>query len=83
MLRDRFFQLKQEGQTIDQFVGVLRKHVKDCDFGTLKDDSDRIRRRLFETDKLGLAKAVQMCQAMEATSADLQSWSEKKSEGQK
>ena len=29
VLRDNFFQLKQEGQTIDQFVGVLRKHVKD------------------------------------------------------
>ena len=27
MLRDKFFQLKQEGQTIDQFVGVLRKHI--------------------------------------------------------
>ena len=41
-------------------------------------DSDRIRRRLFETDKLELAKAVQMCQAMEATSVDLQCWGEKK-----
>ena len=35
-------------------------------------DSDRIRRRLSETDKLELTKAVQMRQAMEVTSADLQ-----------
>ena len=93
VLRDKFFQLKQEGQTIYQFVGVLRKQVKDCDFGMLKDDlmlhvlirgleSDQIRRRLFKTDKLELAKVVQMCQAMEATSADLQAWSDKKSEVQ-
>ena len=76
MLRDKFFQLKQEGQTIDQFVEVLRKHVKNCNFRTLKDDlmlhvlirgidCDQIRCHLFETDKLELAKAVQMCQAME------------------
>ena len=37
-------------------------------------DSNRMRRRLFETDKLELPKAIQMCQTMEATSADLESW---------
>ena len=84
VLQEKLFQLEQEGQTIDPFVGVLRKHIKDCDFGTLKDDlmlhvlirgidSDQIRCRLFETDKLELTKAVPMCQAMEATSAHLQS----------
>ena len=36
-------------------------------------DSEHMR-RLFETDKLNLAKAIQMCQTMQATTADLQSW---------
>ena len=33
-----------------------------------------MRRGLFETDKLELPKAIQMCQTMEATSADSESW---------
>eukprot|EP00731_Ephydatia_muelleri_P009792 Em0005g378a len=85
VIRDRFFQMKQDHRTIDQFVAELRKQVKDCEFGALKDDlmlhvlirgvdSDRMRRRLFETDKLELPKAIQMCQTMEATSADLELW---------
>eukprot|EP00731_Ephydatia_muelleri_P024692 Em0016g963a len=95
VIRDRFFQMKQDHRTIDQFVADLRKQVKDCEFGALKDDlmlhvlirgvdSDRMRRRLFETDKLELPKAIQMCQTMEATSADLESWvgKEKKVDGE-
>ena len=39
-------------------------------------DSERMR-RLFETEKLDLAKAIQMCQTIEATTADLQSWEAK------
>ena len=73
VIRDRFFQMKQDHRTIDQFVADLRKQAKDCEFGALKDDlmlhvlirgvdSDRMRRRLFETDKLELPKAIQMCQ---------------------
>ena len=77
VLRDKFFQLKQAGRSIDKFVSKLRKQVKDCDFGNLKEDlmlhvhvlirgidSECMRRRLFETDKLDLAKAIQMCQTM-------------------
>ena len=88
VLRDKFFQLKQAGRTVDQFVSELRRQVKDCDFGNLKEDlmlhvlirgidSERMRRRLFETEKLDLAKAIQMCQTIEATTADLQSWEAK------
>ena len=40
-------------------------------------DSDRMRRRLLETEKLDLAKAIQMCQVMETTVADLQHMSKK------
>ena len=83
VLRDRFFQLKQDGRSVDQFVLDLRKQSKDCQFGTLRDDlilhvlirgvdSERMRRRMFETDKLDLEKAVQMCQVMESTMVDLQ-----------
>ena len=36
--RDCFFQLKQGGWSVDQFVTELRKQVKDCEFGSLKDD---------------------------------------------
>ena len=85
VLRDKFFQLKQAGRSVDKFVSELRKQVKDCDFGNLKEDlmlhvlirgidSERMRRRLCETAKLDLAKAIQMCQTMEAMTADLQSW---------
>ena len=41
-------------------------------------DSECMRQHLFETDKLELATAIQMRQGMEATAADLQSWSEGK-----
>ena len=74
---------------IDQFVTELRKKVKDCEFGILKNDlmlhvlirgldSERMWCRLFETDKLELSKVIQMCQGMEAMAADLQSWGEAK-----
>ena len=38
VLRDNFFQLKQEGKSIDQFVMELRKKAHDCEFGVLQDD---------------------------------------------
>ena len=71
VIRDRFFQMKQEQRTVDQFEADFRKQVKDCDFGALKDDlmlhvlirgldNERMRRRLIETDKLELAKVIQM-----------------------
>ena len=93
VIRDRFFQMKQEQCTANQLVADLGKQVKDCEFGVLKDElmlhvliwglnNGRIRRRLFETDKLELAKAIQMCQTMEATSTDLQQWTAKKQVGE-
>ena len=91
VIRDKFFQLKQAGKTIDSFVMEIRKEVKDCQFGDLKADlmlhvllrgidDERMRRRLFETDNLDLAKAIRMCQTMEATAADLQHLGSKKTE---
>eukprot|EP00731_Ephydatia_muelleri_P034422 Em0059g7a len=83
IIRDKFFQLKQEGKSIDHFVMEMRKQVNDCQFGELKDDlmlhvlirgvdSDRMRRRLFETERLDLTSAIRMCQTMESTANDLQ-----------
>ena len=91
VIRDKFFQLKQEGRTIDLFMTEIRKHAKDCAFGELKDDlmlhvlirgldCERMRRRLFETDELTLEKAIRKCRTMVATSADLQLLSGKKEE---
>ena len=92
--RDKFFQMKQEGNSVDQFVTEIRKQVKDCEFGDLRDDlmlhvlirgveSERMRRRLFETENLDLEKAIRMCQAMEATAADMQSLGVKTELGEK
>ena len=69
VIRDKFFQLKQEGRSIDQFMTEIRKEVKDCDFGDLKEDlmlhvlirgidSEKMRRRLFETEHLEGSKNV-------------------------
>ena len=92
--RDKFFQLKQDGKSVDQFVTEIRKQVKECEFGELKNnlmlhvlirgvDNERMRRRLFETENLDLEKAIRMCQAMEATAADMQSWGVKPELGEK
>lgn len=84
--------MKQEQRTLDQFMANLRKQVKDCEFGVLKDDlmlhvlirglnNEKMQRHLFETAKLELAKVIQMRQTMEATLADLQQWTAKKQVG--
>ena len=90
---DKFFQLKQEGRSLDQFMMLIRKQANDCEFGEMKEnlmlhvlirgvDNDRMRRRLLETEKLDLAKAIQMCQVMETTLADLQHMSKKPEAGE-
>ena len=69
----------------------LRKQVKDCQFGDLKDDlmlyvlirgvdNERMCRRLFEAENLDLPKAIRMCQSMEAMADDLQCLAGKKTE---
>ena len=79
----KFFQLKQEGKSIGHFVMEMRKQVNDCQFGKLKDDlmlhvlirgvdSDRMKWRLVETERLDLTNTIRMCQTMESTASDLQ-----------
>ena len=81
--RDQFFQLKQGGRNVDQFVTEMRKQVKGCEFGSLTDDlmmyvlirgvdSDRMRRKLLEAENLDLAKAIRLCQITESTTSELQ-----------
>ena len=72
-------------------MAEIRKQSRDCTFGDLTEDlmlhvlirgidSERMRRRLFETDDLKLEKALRMCRNMEAIAADLQMWSSRKEE---
>ena len=60
MTWDKFFQLKQEGRSLDQFMMLIRKQANDCEFGEMKEnlmlhvlirgvDKDRMRCRLLET----------------------------------
>ena len=64
------------------FLTALKKQVRDCAFGDLKDDmvlhaltlgldTDRTRRRLFETQKLTLDKAVTLCRLTEDTETEM------------
>jgi len=74
-----FHRRQQEpGETFDAFVGDLRRLVKTCDYGTVEDSTirDRIvlgirddatRKKLLQTRKLDLAKAIDICRSSEAT----------------
>eukprot|EP00731_Ephydatia_muelleri_P010090 Em0005g676a len=89
---DKFFQLKQEGRTLDQFMKLIHKQANDCEFGEMENlilhvlirgvDNDRMKRWLLETEKLDLAKAIQMCQVIGTTLADLQHMSKKPEAGE-
>ena len=80
--RHQFLTMKQNNLTIDAFLTALKKQVRDCAFGDLKDDmvlhaltlgldNDRTRRRLFETQKLTLDKAVNLCRLTEDTETEM------------
>lgn len=74
--------MKQNTLTIDEFVTALKKQVRDCAFGKLKDDMvlhaltlglshERTRRRLFERESLTLDKAIDMCRLAEDTEEEM------------
>ena len=74
--------MKKTNLTIDEFLTALKHQVRDCAFGDLKDDmvlyaltlgldNDRTRRRLFETKKLTLDKAVNLCRLTEDTETEM------------
>ena len=71
MVRDKFFQLKQEDKSVDQYVIELQKQSRDCDFGALRDDmivhviiqgvkNKRLHRRSLEANNLDLTKAIRI-----------------------
>ena len=80
--RHQFLTMKQNNLTIDEFLTALKKQVRDCAFEELKEDmvlhaltlgldNDRTRRRLFETQKLTLDKAVNLCRLTEDTETEM------------
>ena len=80
--RHQILTMKQNNLTIDEFLTALKKQVRDSVFGDLKDDmvlhaltlgldNDRNRRRLFETQKLTLDKAVNLCRLTEDTETEM------------
>ena len=74
--------LQEQTETIDTYVTTLRVLAETCEFGTLEDDLIRdrlvcgvrdkgIRRKLLQECGLTLLKCVDICQANEATAAQL------------
>ena len=82
--RYKFFSRAQEsGETIDQYVTVLRKLSETCEFGTLRNSliKDRIvlgvsncktRERLLRVQELTLEKALDVVRSAEMTEKQLQ-----------
>lgn len=71
---------QKSSEPIDQYVTDLRNKSKGCEFGELTDGlirdrivcgihDDQARRRLLKEDSLTLGKAIDICRASEATSA--------------
>ena len=81
--RYMFHRRQQEpGESFDAFVGDLRRLVKTCEYGTIEESAirDRIvlgirddatRKKLLQTRKLDLAKAIDICRSSEATTRQL------------
>ena len=78
-----FHRRQQEpGESFDAFVGELRRLVKTCEYGAIEESAirDRIvlgirddatRRKLLQTRKLDLAKAIDICRSSEVTTRQL------------
>ena len=71
-----------EGEPFDKWLTELRIIVSNCEFGTSTDtqlrhkilfgtNDDTARQRMLEEDNLTLANAINICDSMEATKAQL------------
>lgn len=80
--RHHFLTMKQNDRSIDDFITALKKQVRECAFGDLRDDmvlhaltlgldQERTRRRLFETKNLDLEKAITLCRLAEDTEGEM------------
>ncbi|GBM10651.1 hypothetical protein AVEN_7923-1 [Araneus ventricosus] len=82
--RQRLFLLMQrEGQSVDDFITELRKQLRNCDYGSLKDyvlvdqlvrglRESRLRERLLRISDLDIKKAVDMFHAAETSKLQAQ-----------
>ncbi|CAG9091401.1 unnamed protein product [Plutella xylostella] len=80
--RYRFRQRRQEsGESVIQYVAVLKKLSRFCDFGSALDDNlrdqfvcglsmDVIRQRLFAEEKIQFSKAISLACSLEAAERD-------------
>lgn len=78
-----FHRRQQEpGESFDTFVGDLRRLVKSCDYGVIEESmirdrivlgirDDATRKKLLQTRKLDLMKAIDICRSAEATTRQL------------
>ena len=77
-----FIHNQERGEPVESFVKDLMLKAKTCEFLTLRDSltkdrivlgiiSQRVRERLLREDDLTLQKAMQICQAAEATERQL------------
>ena len=79
--------VQKEGESLDSFITRLRNIAKDCGYADQKDKcirdrivfgikDDRLREKLFRDENLTLQKAIQLCQAHEATMQSMQTFKE-------
>ena len=82
-----------EGDAIEQFVTDLKLKAQTCQFDNLRDSmirdrivlgvrSERVRERLLREDDLDLGKAIKICQAAEVTERQIETLSQKCSDGE-
>ena len=82
-----------EGEAIEQFVTDLKLKAQTCQFDNLRDSmirdrivlgvrSQRVRERLLREDDLDLGKAIKICQAAEVTERQIETLSQKFSDGE-
>ena len=85
--------MQLDGEAIEQFVTDLKLKAQTCQFDTLRDSmirdrivlgvwSQRVRERLLREDDLDLGKAVKICQAAEVTERQIETLSQKFSDGE-
>lgn len=73
-----FFNTRQSGQSLENFVINLKSQANKCQFGDLKDDlvkcmlicginNGETRQKLLQEDEMTLEKAINLCKVMEQT----------------
>ena len=65
IIRDKFYQLMEDGKSVDLLVMEMRKQVKDCQFGDVREElmlhlliMDIIKTEKAEAENLDLSLAI-------------------------